>query len=138
MSLVAGKRRVQERIDDLQRKARAGDTRAKREDVGIVVQSRRFGGEAVPAQGGADAADLVRGNGNTDAGAADQDPFFTFPARDGLCHRLGKDGIIAACLGISAEVSDLKAALLQMGDDLRLQGKAAVVASDCNHERVPP
>ena len=138
MSLIAGKRRIQEGVDDLKRETGSRDARAHREDVGVVVQPCRLGGKAVAAERRADAAELVGGDGNADARAADQNALFAFAGRNGFCHSLGIDGIVTARLRIGSEILYLKAALVQVLDDLRLQGKSAVVASDRNHESVPP
>ena len=138
MSLIAGKRRIQEGVDDLKRETGSRDARAHREDVGVVVQPCRLGGKAVAAERRADAAELVGGDGNADARATDQNALFAFAGHDSLRHSLGINGIITARLGIGAEIFYLKAALLQMVNDLRFQGKSAVVASDRNHESVPP
>ena len=92
-----------------------------------------LGGVAVAAQGGADALDLVRGDGDADAGAADEDAALALAGRDGARNGLAIDGVVAAFLTVGAEVLIGKAQLVQMAHDLLLEGKAAVVTSDRNH-----
>ena len=94
-----------------------------------------LGGVAVAAQGGADALDLVGGDGDADAGAADEDAALVLPARDGAGHGLAVDGVVAALFAVRAEVLVGKAQLVQMAHDLLLEGKAAVVTSDRNHKQ---
>ena len=88
---------------------------------------------AVPAQGGADALDLVGGDGDADARAADEDAALAFPARDRARDGLTVDGVVAALITVSAEVLVGKAQLVEMAHDLLLEGIAAVVTSDRNH-----
>ena len=83
---------VEERVHDLEREARAEHARAHGEDVRIVVAAGHLGGVAVAAQGGADALDLVGGDGDADAGAADEDAALALPVRDGAGHGLAVDG----------------------------------------------
>ena len=59
MPLAVGKRGVEEGVNDLQRKARADNARAEREDVGVVVLTGRLGGEAVPAERSADTGTIT-------------------------------------------------------------------------------
>ena len=73
-----------ESVDDLQREAGADHARAEREDVGVVVQARGFGGKAVAAEGSADAADLVGRDRDADARAADEDATLALAGGDGL------------------------------------------------------
>ena len=125
----------QERVHDFEREAWAEHARTHGEDVRVVVAAGHLGGVAVAAQGGADALDLVRGDGDADAGAADEDAALALPGRDGARNGLAVDGVVAAFLAVGAEVLIGKAQLVQMAHDLLLEGKAAVVTSDRNHKQ---
>ena len=126
---------VEERVHDLEREARAEHARAHGEDVRIVVAAGHLGGVAGAAQGGAEALDLVGGDGDADAGAADEDAALVLPARDGAGHGLAVDGVVAALFAVRAEVLVGKAQLVEMAHDLLLEGKTAVVTSDRNHKQ---
>ena len=138
MPLAAGEFRVKESVDDLQREAGADHARAERKDVGVVVLTRGFGGKAVAAKSGADAAGLVGRDRNADACSADDDPPLILARGDGLRHQAAVDGVIAAVQSVRAEVLVCEAPLFQMGHDLPLEFESAVVASDCNHETILP
>ena len=122
--------RLKERVHDLERKSRADDAAAESEDVRIVVPPCHLRAVAVAAESGADAAHLVHGDGDTDAGAADGDAAFAFAACNGARDRLAVIGVVAAFLRIGAEVLELDTLFPEMGHDFLLQGKAAVVGSD--------
>lgn len=49
------------------------DTLSEAEDLAVVAENRPLDGEGVHAGSGTDALDLVSGNGDTDAGAADEE-----------------------------------------------------------------
>ena len=130
---AAFKVRGQDRVHDLEREARAEHACAHGEDVRIVVAAGHLCRVAVPAQGGADALDLIGGDGDADARTADEDAALAFPTRDRARNGLAVDGVVAAFLAVRAKVLIGKAQLVQMAHDLLLEGKAAVVTSDRNH-----
>ena len=130
---AARKVRGQEGVHDLEREARAEHACTHGEDVRVVVAAGHLCRVAVPAQGGADALDLVGGDGDADARAADEDAALAFTARDRAGHSLAVDGVVAALLAVGAEVLVGKAQLVEMAHDLLLEGIAAVVTSDRNH-----
>ena len=132
---AALKVRGQEGVHDLERKPRAEHARAHSEDVRVVVAAGHLGRVAVPAQGGADALDLVGGDGDADARAADEDAALAFAARDRARHGLTVDGVVAALLAVGAEVLIGEPELVKMAHDLLLEGIAAVVTSDRNHKK---
>ena len=102
MTLVAGERRVKEGVDYLEGKSGADDPCAHGKDVCIVVKPRHLGREAVAAQGGTHAGDFVCGDGDADAGAADDDALFAFAVGNCVCDCFAVNGIVAACVGISS------------------------------------
>src|SRR3989338_2903726 len=71
----------QPRLQDAFRLGRAELLRAQDEDVGVVVRAAALGVEGVVAHPGADARHLVRGDGDPDAGLAQEDPPVELPAR---------------------------------------------------------
>ena len=105
---------IQKEVHDLHGQARARHPAAQGQDVCIVVAAGHLGGEAVTTQGTADALHLICGHGHADAGAAAEDPLFRFAGGDGLRHQRRIDGIVAAGLGIRAEVSEGNAPLRQV------------------------
>ncbi len=134
--IVVGEGGVQEGVDDHQSQALAHDPRPHGEDVGVVMLPRGFGGEAVPAEGAADAADLVGRDGDADAGAADEDAALAFARGNGLRDRLAVDGIVAGGVRVGPEILIGKAPLLEVGDDRLLESVAAVIAADGNHSSI--
>ena len=123
----------QEGVHDLECEARAEHACTHGEDIRVVVAAGHLGGVAVPAQGGTDALDLVGGDGDADARAADEDAALAFTARDRARDGFAVDGVVAAFLAVGAEVLIGKAQLVEMAHDLLLEGIAAVVTSDRNH-----
>ena len=132
MARIVGEGGVQEGVDDLQSQSLAGDPCAQRQDVGVVVLAGGLGGEAVPAQGAADAGDLVGGNGHADAGAADEDAALALPGSDGLRHRFGVNGIVAGIVGISSDVLHSVSLFLKVSLKMLLEIVSAVITTDCN------
>lgn len=61
VAFLLRKRRVQEDVHDLQRQAGTGDQRPQSQHIGVVVLPGGPGGEAIPAQGTADAGTLLGG-----------------------------------------------------------------------------
>ena len=106
--------------------------------VGVVVPAGELGGQGVAAQGAADALDLVGGDGDADAGGADDDALLTLAGGHGLGGGLAEGGVVAALGAVGAEVLTGDALGGQIGLDVLLQGIPAVVRSDCDHSDVPP
>ena len=79
MTLIAGKRSIQERIYNLQRQSRSYNTAAHCKDIGIVMQSCRFRAEAVCTECCTHTFYFIRCDGDTDTGSADQDSFSNSP-----------------------------------------------------------
>ena len=130
--------RVQKQVHDLHGQARPDHAAAQGQDITVVVAAGHLGGEAVAAQGAADALDLVGRHGHADAGAAAEDALLRLAGGDGLRHQGRIDGVIAAGFGIGAVVGEGDAPLRQVFLDLFLEGKAPVVASQCNHSSISP
>lgn len=127
--LVIGEGRVKERVGYLERQPLADDSRAHAENVRIIVLTRCLGGEAVPAQGGSDAADLVRGHGHADTRAADDDAPVALAGCNGIRDRLCVDGVIAGCAAVGAEVLIFKPSFAEVLHQFFLKLEAAVIAA---------
>src|SRR5438067_5919892 len=63
-------------VEDLLELGLAGGPQAQREDVGVVPLAGALGGWGIPAQGGADAADLVGRDRRSGARPAADDALF--------------------------------------------------------------
>ena len=133
MALVTAERRIKERVHDLQRKAGADHAGAHRKDVGVVVLARGLGGEAIAAQSGADALELVGNNGDTDARAADDDAALALAALDRAGHLGGIVRIVDGIGAVGAKVLVLQATLVQVRLDLLEKLVAAVITTQSNH-----
>ena len=129
MPLVIGKWRVKKSVGYLERQPLADDSRAHAKNVCVIVLARRLGREAVPAQGGSDAADLVRGYRHADAGAADNDSPVTLTGRNGSRDRFGVHGIIAGSAAVGAEVLIFKPSFTEVLHEFFLELEAAVIAA---------
>src|SRR5699024_6512916 len=110
---------AEKRVDDALRHVRTNHERPERDDLRTVVLPRVPGGERFGAHGGADAADLVRGDGDADPRAADQHAalHILLPDRVGDLTGVGGGvlGALTAGAGV-AVVDDVMALLLQVGD----------------------
>src|SRR5207249_6848615 len=73
MALLAGKRRSQEGSHQLPSQLRADHPAAHHQHVHVIVLDALMGGIRVVAEPGADARQLVGGDGSADSAAADQD-----------------------------------------------------------------
>ena len=133
MAFVAGKRRVKEGVDDLERKPCAHHSCAHRKNVCVVMQPRRLGGEAVAAKRRSYAGDLVCGDGYSDTRTADQNASVAVAVRYRMGDRLSVNGIVAAILRVGAEVLIFKSTLGKVLHYLLLECIAAVVTTDRNH-----
>ena len=130
---------VQERLDDALGQIRTRDARPEGEHVRVVVAAGHLGGQAVAAEGAADALDLVRGDGDADAGRADDDAAVTLAGGDAAGDLLAVDGIVDALRAVAAEVLIVDLVLLEPDQDVLLEQVAAVVAADRNfNSRVSP
>ena len=133
MALIAAERRIEERVHNLERKARAGHARAHREDVGVVVLARSLGREAVAAQRRADALELVGNNGDANAGAADDDTAVTLAALNRARNLGGIVRVVNGFGAVRAKVLVLKTKLVQVRLDLLEELEIPVVTAQSNH-----
>ena len=129
---------VQEGVHDILGQVFAHDAGAHGQHVGVVVPPGEGGGQGVAAQGAADAPDLVGGDGDADAGGADDDAPLALAGGHGLGGGLAEGGVVAALGAVGAEVLTGDALGGQIGLDVLLQGIPAVIRSDCDHSDVPP
>ena len=81
----------------------------------------------------ADTFDLVCGNRNTDARAANQDTLFTFAFGNCVCNLFCIFGIIYRGFGVGAEVLKCNFIILQIFDDFLHQGVTAMITAQCQH-----
>ena len=95
-------------------------------------------GHGVVEQRTADALDLVGRDGHADTGRAADNATVTFAAGDSLRRRACEVGIVAAVLGVAAEILIGKAALFEMLHNGVLEIKRAVVTCESDHRGVPP
>src|SRR5699024_916101 len=105
----------------------------ERDDLRPVVLPRVPGGERLGAHGGADAADLVRGDGDADPRAADQHAALHILLPDRVGDLTGVGGGVLGALTASAGVAvvdDVMALLLQVGDHHALEVAAGLVAAN--------
>lgn len=119
-------------VDDHLGELGAHDAGAKGKHIGVVVHARELGAEGLGAHDGAHALDLVGGQADADASAADQDAQVDVTVSNCLAHLVAGDGVVEALGGVGAKVHDLAAALLQvLGDDvLELDGGVVVTDTD--------
>ena len=110
---------------------------AQRDDVGIVVALGHLRHESVGGDCGTDAFDLVRRDGDADAGAAHEHARVAFAGSHRLRDLEPVDGIVHRLLGESAEVDDLCAEILEGLFDGGFQHDAAVITADCNFHNSP-
>ena len=96
------------------------------------MHSRKLGAERLGAHDGAHALDLVGGQADADASAANQDAQVDVTVSNCLAYFVAGDGVVEALGGVGAKVHDLAAALLQvLGDDvLELDGGVVVTDTD--------
>ena len=123
----------EEGLHDGLRQIGAHDARPQGQHVGVVVAAGHLRHERVGTQGAAHAVNLVGGDGNADAGGADDDATLTLAGGHRLRRSLGKDGIVAALCGVAAEIPVVQAVSVQVFDDVLLQGVSAVVRTQCDH-----
>ena len=101
-----------------------------------------FAGQAghgfIRAERAADAAHLVRADGNADARAAYDDAARIFAIRHGFSHGESHIGIIHAFFIRAAEILHLEAKLFDDGNKLHFKGVTAVIRSDCDLHFISP
>src|SRR3972149_1764935 len=122
----------QDRLHQLHRNRVADDARAQAEHVHIVVLHALARGVRVVAEGGANAAHLVRGAARADAAAADDDAPLGAPVNDRLADGAGVGRVVYGVGAVGADVQPLVAVTLERGRDLVLQLVSAVVGADYN------
>ena len=114
------------------------DARPEGEHIGVVVTAAHLRHEGIGAQGAAYAADLVGGDGDADAGGADDDALLTLAGGYGLSRRLGIDRVVAVTLVHAAEISIVQPMGIKIVPDVLLQAISAVIGTECNHDKIPP
>ena len=107
-------------------------TLTEAERVGVVVLPGKPGAFDVPAEGTANAFDLVRDNCLPVAGTAQHDGSFAFTPRDGLCGGTDEKRVIDRLIAVRAEVADFMTEFLEERLDLFFVIEAGVVG--CNRD----
>ena len=117
-------------VENLLRRGLIDEASAHRQDVGVVVGAREMRGERIVAGGGADARDLIGGDGHAQAGAAHQHAEIRLtgcnPFRDLFREIRVVDGLRADGPGIFHVVPPAR----QVVADFFLQCESGVVATD--------
>ena len=118
-------------VGELLRKLDADDTLAHAEDLSIVGEDRALHGEGVVGRDGADAGNLVGGDGHTQSGTADEESTVSLALGDEL--RTGDGRVrVGSLVGgrVDTDVLDRlhEGVLLQDGLDGLLVGLAGFVA----------
>ena len=128
--LIGQEAGVEELCDELLCLFGGDDAGAEAEYVHVVVLYALACGIFVVADGGADAGDLVGGHGGADAAAADYDAAPSFSGGDGFGDGAGEVGeVVKGVEGVGSGVVDVVAEALEEGEELLLEGKAAVVGA---------
>lgn len=108
------------------------DSRAKNQDVHVVMLDSLVSGVAVVAQSGANAAHLVGGHAGSDAAAADEHASFGLTVKHGAADFFGVVGIVHGSDGVGADVEDLVALLFQGLDNGLFQIVPCMITTDGN------
>lgn len=111
----------------------AGEAGAEGNHVGIVVLAGKPCAEIVVDKGAAGAGDAVGGDGNADAGAADDDAEFCSARGDLFGAGAAEIGVVDAGGGVAgAEIEDIVAGSAQVFGENGLQRIARMIRCDCN------
>ena len=102
------------------------------EHVGVVVVAGELHGVFLGGVHTADALHAVGGQGDAEAGAADEYAALRFAVGHGLGHRMAVHGVVAALGGEGAEVDDLVPQLAGVSHQHLAVFIAGMVASKCN------
>ena len=135
VTLAAVERRRQPGVGDRERVVLAQRSRAQAEHVGVVVGARDPGHLDVPGVDRAHAVDLVGGDADAHARAADQQPDgarlapVAGVAHDGAPDRGGVVGVVAGGLRRRSEILDGVAGGAQVLDEPVAQGEPRVIAA---------
>lgn len=126
---------VEPLVDDHLGELGTHDAGTKGKHIGVVVHAGELGAEGLGAHDGAHALDLVGGQADADASAADQDAQVDVTVSNCLAHLVAGDGVVEALGGVGAKVYDIAAALFQVvgNDVLELDG--GVIVADTNLHR---
>ena len=116
--------------------AGAQEVAGEAEDVEVVVTAAELGRDFVDAGAGADAGELVGGDGHADAGAADQDAAVDFAAADFLGHQGREVGVVDAFVRRRAVVDHVVPFGFEQGDHLLLQVISSMITGDGNFHRM--
>src|SRR5690349_3229440 len=125
--------RAEEGEDALPGRLRADHPRAEGQDVHVVVLDALVGGIRVVADGGPDAADLVRRDARAHAGAADEDPAVRVPVADRIADLRREVRVVILGVGaVAAQVDQLVAELgrTETPEELGLQGGPGMVGRE--------
>ena len=115
---------------------------AEGDHVGVVVGDHEMADVVVVGKAADDALDFVGADADAFPARTDENAGLGLSFRDGRGGLEGLLGIVAALFGEGAAVDDFEAQSLEMGDDVFLEGIAAVVAAEADslnvfHDRSP-
>ena len=82
----------------------ADDPGTHGQHIGVIVAAGHLSGQGIAAQGTANTLDLVGGDGNADAGGADDDAPVTLAGGDRFCGGFSENRIVTAFLVGTAEI----------------------------------
>ena len=128
---------IQEGIHNHQRQAGTDNPSAHRQDIGVIVLTGRFRGEAVMADSRADPLITVCCYGDAESGPADQNSLLALSAQDALHICSFIDWIVCRLRIESPEILIFDSFLIQVGNNLLHEIKSAVVTAQSDHIRSP-
>ncbi|SCM74367.1 hypothetical protein KL86PLE_130191 [uncultured Pleomorphomonas sp.] len=121
---------VEEFVDDHQRQILADHAGAEGQHVGVVVLARQLGGIGLRTDDAADALELVGGERDAEAGAADGDAELRPSGQYHPRRLLAPLGIVGALGGRRTDILDRVAARLEVSHDSLPEVDAGVVGGD--------
>jgi hypothetical protein len=129
---AAGKRGLEEDIDQGRGALFVQIAGTEGEDVGVIVFADEADFVLGIGRSGADAFDLVGGDGHADAGGADEHAAVEVAPGDFAGDGLGEIGIVAGFGGISAEIHDFVAFAGEAQAEFLLKGETGVICANRN------
>ena len=99
------KRALQERIDDVDRRARADDSRAETQDIGVIVLAGQARAQRLAANNSPDRLMSICSDRHSYAGSAHQDRTLDFMASNGLTDCVRVIRVVAGGGGVSSKVT---------------------------------
>ena len=136
MALFSAELGSQERIHDLVRNRAAGDSRAKSENVDVVVFDRLMSRVGVGGLSRANPLELVRRDAGTCTGTANDDASIRAIRDYGAAHRGREIGIVDGLCGIGAEIDHGVSVLGEAQLQFFFEVKASVIGTERDSHRI--